>query len=67
MKLWQRLALGGTYGAAGAWVYLSRGSLPAHSAWAAAVLIGLACWEFEPILKMLMAKARPANDEDDGS
>ena len=30
MKPWQRLALGGTYGAAGAWVYLSRGSLPAN-------------------------------------
>ena len=65
MRYSQRIALSIVYGVCGLLVYLNRGSLPAYSSWAAAVLVGLGCWEFEPILTSLLGKARPRNPMDD--
>jgi hypothetical protein len=54
MKGWHRLVLAGAYCAAAIWIYLARDALPAHSGWVSVGLIGLACWEFEPILRWLL-------------
>lgn len=55
---WHRIVLAGAYCVAAIWIYLARGALPSYSGWAAVALIGLACWEFEPILKKLLGGSK---------
>lgn len=66
MSTWQRAALAGIYASAAIIVYLSNGLASAYTNWAAVGLIGLACWEFEPVLTTIMgntkAQVRPAPD-----
>ena len=61
MSTWQRAVLAGTYGFAAIVVYLSSGMLSGYMSWAAVGLIGLACWELEPVLTAILGdtKARP--------
>ena len=58
MNGWHRIVLAGTYCVAAIWIYLARNTLPAFFGWAAVALIGLACWEFEPILRKFMSKPK---------
>lgn len=57
MKGWHRAVLAGAYCIAAIWIYLGRGALPAYFGWASVVFIGLACWEFEPILRRMLSGA----------
>ncbi len=59
MNGWHRGVLAGAYCAAAIWIYLARDALPSYSGWAAVALIGLACWEFEPILRKLLSRTEP--------
>lgn len=64
MNTWQHAALAGIYGSAAIIVYLSNGLMSAYTNWAAVGLIGLACWEFEPVLMTILdntkARVHPA-------
>lgn len=64
MSTWQRATLAGTYASAAIIIYLSNGLASAYTNWAAVGLIGLACWEFEPVLTTILdntkTRVRPA-------
>jgi len=61
ISTWQRAVLTGTYSVAAIVLYLSNGTASAYANWAAVGLIGLVCWEFEPVLTAILGdtKARP--------